>query len=129
MKTRTTAMVSNEGAPAAKSLTHKSQSLPLSGTSNMVIMVSGTIDDVLEAAELILAKLLNEGEPRTNARLIVPNSSCGGIIGKVGSMIRSFIEDSGANIKISPQDHNYIGLNDRLFNYVVCKYVVLLAEL
>ncbi|CAI9280617.1 unnamed protein product [Lactuca saligna] len=29
-------------------------------------------------------------------------------------MIRSFIEDSGANIKISPQDHNYIGLNDRL---------------
>ncbi|KAL7587512.1 hypothetical protein Lser_V15G36445 [Lactuca serriola] len=166
---------SNEGAPAAKSPTHKSQSLPPSdgidttylrflasnaeagsiigkagttisdfqsrsnariqlsrnyeyfpGTSDRVIMVSGTTDEVLEAVELILTKLLNEfyaedgdeGEPRSKVRLIVPNSSCGGIIGKGGSMIRSFIEDSGANIKISPQDHNYIGLNDRLVTVI-----------
>lgn len=27
---------------------------------------------------------------------------------------RSFIEDSQAGIKISPQDNNYFGLNDRL---------------
>ena len=27
---------------------------------------------------------------------------------------RSFIEDSGAGIKISPQDNNYIGLSDRI---------------
>ena len=27
---------------------------------------------------------------------------------------RSFIEDSGAGIKISPQDNNYIGLTDRI---------------
>ena len=27
---------------------------------------------------------------------------------------RSFIEDSGAGIKISPQDNNYIGLTDRV---------------
>ncbi|KAL4575258.1 hypothetical protein LXL04_022100 [Taraxacum kok-saghyz] len=96
------------------------------GTSDRVIMVSGTIDEVLEAVELILTKLLNEfyaedgdeGEPRSKVRLIVPNSSCGGIIGKGGSMIRSFIEDTGANIKISPQDHNYIGLNDRLVTVI-----------
>nr|XP_043613330.1 protein BTR1 [Erigeron canadensis]XP_043613337.1 protein BTR1 [Erigeron canadensis] len=96
------------------------------GTSDRVIMVSGTIDEVLEAVELILTKLLNEfyaeegdeAEPRSKVRLIVPNSSCGGIIGKGGSMIRSFIEDSQANIKISPQDNNYIGVNDRLVTVI-----------
>ncbi|KAJ9553651.1 hypothetical protein OSB04_017696 [Centaurea solstitialis] len=96
------------------------------GTSDRVIMVSGTIDEVLEAVELILTKLFTEfyteegeeGEPRSKVRLIVPNSSCGGIIGKGGSMIRSFIEDSQANIKISPQDNNYVGLNDRLVTVI-----------
>ncbi|XP_071732940.1 protein BTR1-like [Rutidosis leptorrhynchoides] len=96
------------------------------GTSDRVIMVSGTIDEVLEAVELILTKLLNEfyaeegdeGEPRSKVRLIVPNGSCGGIIGKGGSMIRSFIEDSQANIKISPQDNNHIGLSDRLVTVI-----------
>ncbi|GKV34224.1 hypothetical protein SLEP1_g42616 [Rubroshorea leprosula] len=92
------------------------------GTSDRIIMISGTIDDVLKALELILAKLLSElnvddgddAEPRTKVRLIVPNSSCGSIIGKGGSTIKSFIEDSQAGIKISPQDNNYYGLNDRL---------------
>ncbi|PWA78664.1 K Homology domain-containing protein [Artemisia annua] len=92
------------------------------GTSDRIIMVSGTLDEVLDAFELILTKLVNEfnakdskdAEPRTKLRLLVPNGSCGGIIGKGGSMIKSFIEDSEANIKISPQDNSYIGLNDRL---------------
>ncbi|XWS56368.1 hypothetical protein CRYUN_Cryun09bG0080000 [Craigia yunnanensis] len=92
------------------------------GTSDRIIMVSGTIDEVLKAMELILAKLLNElniednddVEPRTKVRLIVPNSSCGSIIGKGGATIKSFIEDSQAGIKISPQDNNFYGLNDRL---------------
>ncbi|KAK9064053.1 hypothetical protein SSX86_017925 [Deinandra increscens subsp. villosa] len=96
------------------------------GTSDRVIMVSGTIDEVLEAVELIITKLVNEfyaeegeeAEPRSKVRLIVPNSSCGGIIGKGGSMIRSFIEESGANIKISPQDNTYVGLNDRLVTVI-----------
>ncbi|XVE99187.1 hypothetical protein REPUB_Repub03eG0175500 [Reevesia pubescens] len=92
------------------------------GTSDRIIMVSGTIDEVLKAMELILAKLLNElniednddVEPRTKVRLIVPNSSCGSIIGKGGATIKSFIEESQAGIKISPQDNNFYGLNDRL---------------
>ncbi|GLT66771.1 hypothetical protein SLA2020_391200 [Shorea laevis] len=92
------------------------------GTSDRIIMISGTIDDVLKALELILAKFLSElnvddgddAELRTKVRLIVPNSSCGSIIGKGGSTIKSFIEDSQAGIKISPQDNNYYGLNDRL---------------
>ncbi|XP_061996338.1 protein BTR1 isoform X3 [Rosa rugosa] len=92
------------------------------GTTDRIIMISGTINEILKAVELILAKLLNElyseegddVEPRTKLRLIVPNSSCGGIIGKQGSTIKSFIEDSQAGIKISPQDNNYFGVNDRL---------------
>ncbi|KAL9992082.1 putative K domain-containing protein [Helianthus debilis subsp. tardiflorus] len=96
------------------------------GTSDRVIMVSGTVEEVLEAVELILTKLVNEfyaedgeeAEPRSKVRLIVPNSSCGGLIGKGGSMIRSFIEESGANIKISAQDNTYIGLNDRLVTII-----------
>ncbi|KAE7997118.1 hypothetical protein FH972_001777 [Carpinus fangiana] len=92
------------------------------GTTDRIIMVSGSINETLKAVELILAKLLSEFqseegddvEPRTKVRLIVPNSSCGGIIGKGGSTIKSFIEESQAGIKISPQDNNYFGLNDRL---------------
>ncbi|KAK3030058.1 hypothetical protein RJ639_038469 [Escallonia herrerae] len=92
------------------------------GTSDRIIMISGTVDDILKAVELILDKLLNEFcvedgdnvDPRTKLRLVVPNSSCGGIIGKGGANIKSFIEDSQAGIKISPQDNNYVGLTDRL---------------
>lgn len=92
------------------------------GTSDRIIMVSGTIIEILKAVDLILARLLSEFfvedgedvEPRSKLRLIVPNSSCGGIIGKGGSTIKSFIESSQAGIKISPQDGNYLGLSDRL---------------
>lgn len=92
------------------------------GTTDRIIMVSGAINELLKAVELILSKLLSElhtedentADPKIKLRLIVPNSSCGGIIGKGGATIRSFIEDSQASIKISPQDNNYYGLNDRL---------------
>ncbi|KAK4765130.1 hypothetical protein SAY86_026220 [Trapa natans] len=92
------------------------------GTSDRVIMISGSIDDTLKAVELVLNKLMsevpvengNEVDPRSKVRLIVPNSFCGGIIGKGGVTIKSFIEESQATIKISSQDDNYYGLNDRL---------------
>ncbi|KAF5188745.1 Btr1 [Thalictrum thalictroides] len=92
------------------------------GTSDRIIMISGAYDDIIKAMELILSKLLNEvhaedgddTDSRSKVRLIVPNNSCGGIIGKGGATIKSFIEESQAGIKISPQDHNYIGLSDRL---------------
>ncbi|KAG6601194.1 Protein BTR1, partial [Cucurbita argyrosperma subsp. sororia] len=92
------------------------------GTTDRIIMVSGTINEILKAMELVLAKLLSElhaeevddAEPRTKVRLIVPHSSCGAIIGKGGSTIKTFIEDSQAGIKISPQDNNYMGSTDRL---------------
>ncbi|KAL9388473.1 hypothetical protein Peur_017078 [Populus x canadensis] len=92
------------------------------GTSDRIIMVSGGIDDVLKAVELIIAKLLSEipaedgdeAGPRMRVRLVVPNSACGSIIGKGGSIIKSFIEESHAGIKISPLDTKFFGLTDRL---------------
>ncbi|XP_049354996.1 protein BTR1-like isoform X1 [Solanum verrucosum] len=92
------------------------------GTMDRIVMVSGSIDDVLKAVDLILNKLLDESYvedggdvgPRSKVRLVVPNSSCGGIIGKGGSVIKSFIEDSRAGIKILPQDENFPGLHDRI---------------
>ncbi|CAL9110433.1 unnamed protein product [Musa textilis] len=89
------------------------------GTSDRIILISGAFSEVMKAMELILEKLLNvveEGndvEGRSKVRLIVPNSSCGAIIGKGGSTIKSFVEESQAGIKISPQD-NIAVLNDRL---------------
>ncbi|CAN4105825.1 unnamed protein product [Withania somnifera] len=92
------------------------------GTMDRIVMVSGPMDDVLKAVDLILNKLLDESYveesgdvgPRSKVRLVVPNSSCGGIIGKGGAVIKSFIEDSRAGIKILPQDDNFPGLHDRL---------------
>ncbi|KAK4367092.1 hypothetical protein RND71_014972 [Anisodus tanguticus] len=92
------------------------------GTSDRIVMVSGFLDDILKAVDLILGKLLDEFNPEDGGevdpcskfRLVVPNSSCGRIIGKGGATIKSFIEDSRAGIKISPQDNNFPGLHDRL---------------
>ncbi|KAJ6323053.1 hypothetical protein OIU77_012809 [Salix suchowensis] len=92
------------------------------GTSDRIILISGGIDDALKALELIIAKLLSEiptedgddAEPRMRVRLVVPNNACGSIIGKGGSIIKSFIEESHAGIKISPLDTDFFGLTDRL---------------
>ncbi|XP_010552943.1 PREDICTED: protein BTR1 isoform X2 [Tarenaya hassleriana] len=92
------------------------------GTTDRIIMISGAITEVVNALELILDKLNSElyaedgsdAEPRRRIRLVVPNSSCGSIIGKGGATIKSFIEDSKAGIKISPLDNTYYGLSDRL---------------
>ncbi|XP_031483123.1 protein BTR1-like [Nymphaea colorata] len=91
------------------------------GTADRIIMVSGSVSDILTAMELILSKLQNElledgdgANSTSKLRLVVPNSACGGIIGKGGTKIKSFIEDSQAGIKISSQDNNFAGTSDRL---------------
>ncbi|KAJ0235169.1 Protein BTR1 [Hirschfeldia incana] len=92
------------------------------GTTDRIIMISGSTKEVVNGLELILDKLHSElhaeegsdVEPRRRLRLVVPNSSCGGIIGKGGATIKSFIEESKAGIKISPLDNTFYGLSDRL---------------
>lgn len=51
----------------------------------------------------------------TQLRLLVPTPLCGTIIGKGGATIRSFAEDSGAAITVSPQDKQPLGIPDRCF--------------
>ncbi|MQL94822.1 hypothetical protein Taro_027485 [Colocasia esculenta] len=64
------------------------------GTSDRIIMISGAFQDIIKAMELILEKLLTEAEEnldadsRSKVRLVVPNSCCGGIIGKGGATIK-----------------------------------------
>lgn len=89
------------------------------GTTDRVIALSGTTNEILTACDLILNKIYNEAEddldPRTNqVRLVVPNNVCGAIIGKGGATIRTFVEDSHASIKLSSQDQTIPGLRDRL---------------
>ncbi|CAM8920285.1 unnamed protein product [Rhodiola kirilowii] len=109
---------SESGARIQLSRTHEL----FPGTGDRIIMVSGNVDEVLNAMYLILKKLISEMEkegghevePKSRVRMIVPNGSCGGLIGKGGSNIKSLIEASGAGIKISPLDASYYRLSDRL---------------
>ena len=45
---------------------------------------------------------------------MIPNATCGCIIGKGGATIRSFVEDSAAEIKLSSQDRMLPGVTDRI---------------
>ncbi|WOG87967.1 hypothetical protein DCAR_0207200 [Daucus carota subsp. sativus] len=95
------------------------------GTANRIILVSGQIDCVIKAVELILEKFRNEtydaegkDEPSSKVRLVVPYSCCGAIIGRRGSTIKSFVELSQAGIRISSPKDLYAGLSDRLVTVV-----------
>ncbi|XP_024528318.1 protein BTR1 [Selaginella moellendorffii] len=88
------------------------------GTTDRVVVLSGAINDVLTALNLILSKIQKETEDDSQTdskpnqlRLVVPNSVCGAIIGKGGGTIKSFIEDSEASIKLSGILQ---GISDRL---------------
>ncbi|KAL2943230.1 Protein BTR1 [Bienertia sinuspersici] len=71
------------------------------GTADRIIMVSGKIDDVLKAMDLVLNKLLSEiqsedgddADQRSKVRLVVPNNCCGAIIGKSGATIKYVVLD------------------------------------
>lgn len=49
------------------------------------------------------AEQKEEQANKNMVKLVVPSAVCGGIIGKTGSTIRSYVEDSGAHIKLSSQ--------------------------
>mmetsp|Transcript_43646 Transcript_43646/g.72704 ORF Transcript_43646/g.72704 Transcript_43646/m.72704 type:complete len:354 (-) Transcript_43646:553-1614(-) len=98
------------------------------GTTDRILLLTGTVNAILTALHLILSKLLAE-EPAgmaenpgmvspvaasTVVKLVVPSAVCGGIIGKGGSTIRSYVEDSGAHIKLSGQDMMVPGVHERI---------------
>lgn len=99
------------------------------GTGDRILLLTGTVNAILTALHLILSKLLAEEPAGTEAtsaadkeelanknvvKLVVPSAVCGGIIGKAGSTIRSYVEDSGANIKLSSQETMVPGVHERV---------------
>lgn len=101
------------------------------GTNERIIVLTGTVSAILTALHLILSKIraedakaLSEGSGNSihdedppskgQIRLVVPNSVCGAVIGKAGGTIKSFMEDSGAAIKLSSQEASPPGITDRL---------------
>ena len=79
---------------------------------------------VLTALHLIVGKI--RGEPNVSdslqtkdgkamqLRLLVHSQLCGSILGKAGATIKSFAEDSRAQITVSPQDRIPRGATDRI---------------
>jgi RNA-binding protein Nova len=81
-------------------------------------MLSGDLSAILQVLHMIMTKLVADGEGidrmgQPQVVLVVPNSACGCVIGKGGAKIRSFVEDSQADIKLSNQDRMLPGVVDR----------------
>ena len=87
------------------------------GTTDRVMLISGTVKSVLTALYLILTKLATArkngqsegtkpeaGDGLASAlKLVMPTACCGAILGKGGKTVKQFVEDSGASITVLPQ--------------------------
>ena len=85
-----------------------------------MLLITGTVKAILTALHLMLSKFQTEDslsgflvDGSLPLKLCMPNSSCGAIIGKGGSTIQEFQNDSGASIKVQSQDARPAGVDDR----------------
>ena len=85
-----------------------------------MLLITGTVKAILTALHLMLSKFQTEGslsgflvDGSLPLKLCMPNSCCGAIIGKGGSTIQEFQNDSGASIKVQSQDARPAGVDDR----------------
>ncbi|KAH7296657.1 hypothetical protein KP509_26G033000 [Ceratopteris richardii] len=95
------------------------------GTSDRIIALSGKFKEVIKAFRLIVSKISNEDEKdagqdtkSNQIKLIVPSAACGAIIGKGGATIRAFVEETNANIKLSPLNQSIPGVNERIVTII-----------
>lgn len=82
------------------------------GTSERVLLLSGSLHSVLTAVFLMLEKLPREpsspvgrgsGRGREDVvKMAVSRKLCGAVIGQKGQTIRDFMQDSGATIRVQP---------------------------
>ena len=105
------------------------------GTQERVLTMIGELPNVLTAVHLICTKLQTDEqdngketmdnnnsnhqsdvgtERQPRCRLVIPNAAAGCVIGKGGSTIKSFIEDSEADIRLSSQNQAPPGCHDRI---------------
>uniref|UniRef100_A0A061R3H1 RNA-binding protein Nova n=1 Tax=Tetraselmis sp. GSL018 TaxID=582737 RepID=A0A061R3H1_9CHLO len=92
------------------------------GTSERMMLLCGSMSSVLVALHLVLTKLMADEVPMLTSQgssgevsqiaMVVPNRLCGGIIGRGGSTINSFMDDSGAQLAVSPH-HEAMGFSER----------------
>ena len=81
-------------------------------SQDRILLVAGTVDQLLTALHLVLSKLMSEPTAlravqskegdKLQLRMLVHTRLCGTLIGKGGATIRSFNEDSHAAFNISP---------------------------
>eukprot|EP00877_Chromochloris_zofingiensis_P007544 jgi/Chrzof1/3042/Cz12g09120.t1 len=83
------------------------------GTSERVLLLSGSLHSVLTAVFLMLEKLPRDtvmpigGRPggkvkEDQVKMAVSRKLCGAVIGQKGQTIRDFMQDSGATIRVQP---------------------------
>lgn len=94
------------------------------GGQDRILLISGTVNQLLTALHLVLSKLRSEpgalkavqardSETLLQLRMLVHSRLCGTLIGKGGATIRSFNEDSKATFNIS-QPPAMPGLSERI---------------
>jgi hypothetical protein len=76
--------------------TRAAYALVFPGTSDRLVTLGGSATAILGAMHLMINKLIADGESMVGGnpqmKLVIPNASCGCIIGKGGATIRSFVE-------------------------------------
>ena len=89
------------------------------GTQERIGIITGDVDKVIDLHKYVMDKIRNEASHahgsaiddrsrQKEAKIIVPNSTAGLIIGRGGSMIRSLMEQSGAKIILSNKDQEQV---------------------
>ena len=89
------------------------------GTNERIVLISGAVQSILDAQELIWDKISQYGKSRFNRRepphhdngnemavgkILVPNDAGGLIIGRAGATIKGIHEESGAKVQINGKD-------------------------
>lgn len=82
-------------------------------TTDRILLVFGTVNQILTALHLLLAKLEQKEANILSVRMLVHSRLCGSLIGKGGVTIRSFTEDSKATLSISAPSPSP-GLTERI---------------
>lgn len=95
------------------------------GSTERCVLITGTLDAILTAASLVVMKIqeseqhgsdgkMDMGAPFT-AKMLVPNSAVGAIIGKGGATINEMSATCGAQMKVSSKDAQaMLGLTERM---------------
>lgn len=118
----------------------------LSGTSERVCLISGSLESILTVLDFIMEKIREKPdqtpkltdietkqaqERDKQVKILVPNSTAGMIIGKAGAYIKQIKEESGSYVQISQkpkditlQERCITIIGDKDNNKVACKLIL-----